>query len=246
VNWENHQHASFRFAHGAVHFAAGILKHSQAHDFASQIIRVGFVVIPCHAKQYQQSWTDRANYVVADADPGPAYSLHHGAHGLLRRFRQQGLLAGDCEPALAAIDIDVGESDSGHGLALPVHQGGQSTDVAGIAEHMGREFAQDIPSGTAAGNLGQSFRPIMKLAVGIGILKFGGENAADGIRIAHFERLCPRLLDLDEGVAVLGVVGWAVGCEQQIQKRRASVPAHHGQHRKQDKAQAGFHVCFPG
>jgi hypothetical protein len=111
---------------------------------------------------------------------------------------------------------------------------------------MRREFAQDVLTGTAVGNLRQSLCPIVKLAVGIGILKFLGQDAANGVGISHFEGLRPRLLDLDESVAVFGVVGWAVGCEHQIQKQRARAPAPHGQHRKHGKEQASFHVVSSG
>ena len=111
---------------------------------------------------------------------------------------------------------------------------------------MRREFAQDVFPGTAVGNLRQSFRTVVKLAVGIGILKFIGEDAADGVGIAHFERPGPGLFDLDEGVAVFGLIGWAGRREHQVQKRRARAPAPHGQHRKQGREQASFHVVSSG
>ena len=71
------------------------------------------------------------------------------------------------------------------------------------------EFAQDVLSGTAVGNLRQSLRAIVKLSAGIGVLKFVGEDAAHGVGVAHFERPGPGLLDLDEGIAVSGLIGWA-------------------------------------
>ena len=96
------------------------------------------------------------------------------------------------------------------------------------------------------GNLRQGLRAIVKLATGIGILKFIGEDAADGVGIAHFERLGPGLLDLDEGIAVFGLMGWAVGPEHEIQKRRVRAPAPHGQRCEQGGEQASFHVVSSG
>ncbi len=62
---------------------------------------------------------------------------------------------------------------------------------------MGIEFAQDIFAGTTMRNLGQSFGAIMKRAVGIRVLKFLGQNAADGIDVVTLQRLRPGLLKLD-------------------------------------------------
>jgi len=76
------------------------------------------------------------------------------------------------------------------------------------------EFAEDIFAGTAVRNLSQSFRPAVKFAVGIGILKFFGKNAADGIRVVCFERLGPCLLELDESMGVLSLRGRACCAEE--------------------------------
>ena len=61
------------------------------------------------------------------------------------------------------------------------------------------EFAQDVFSGTAVGNLSQRFGTSVEFAVRIGVLKFIGQNASDRVGIVHFERLGPCLLKLDQG-----------------------------------------------
>jgi hypothetical protein len=73
----------------------------------------------------------------------------------------------------------------------------------------------------------------VKLAVGIGILKFLGEDTANGVVVARFERLGPGLLKLDEGIAAFGLMAWAIRREHQVQKQRARAPAPHRQRCKQ-------------
>ena len=95
------------------------------------------------------------------------------------------------------------------------------------------------------GNLRQSFRPVVKLAVGIGILKFVGENAADGIGVAHFERLGPGLLDLDEGIAVLGLMGWAVGANIKFKSGGRGRPPHTGSVANKTRSTSRLSRLFP-
>ena len=146
-----------------------------------------------------------ASNLVVHGHSGMGHSLHDGSHGLFRR-RYHAFLAGNRKPALIAINIDIGEPDSGDGRALRVHECCQTANVTEIAEDVRRELAQNIFPGTASGDLRQGFGTVVNGSIRINILKFVRQDASHGTGVAQFECSCPGLFDLHQDLGFLSLV----------------------------------------
>jgi hypothetical protein len=114
-------------------------------------------------------------------------------------------------PSTSSIHIDVGKPDLGHDLALCVQSGRQSPYIADVAVNMGGHLVQFMVERPVADGLGQGCGTIKDIALGIRVLEFLGEYAAQSRRVPLFKGIGPGALTLDEGAFIPGLPRWTRG-----------------------------------
>ena len=120
-------------------------------------------------------------------------------------------MAGEGLPAAVAVGEDVGEADTGNDFAIRIDDFIQSARETGVVFDVGAHFGEPVGPGLSLRDLCQRLSAGVDRAVDVGVFKFVGEDAGDGIGVFVGESVGPVALEFNKGGLCLGLVLGAFG-----------------------------------